>query len=157
MKLIESTKSKIIKDKNGQNIPHSESTEAVSIHYNIVNNDYLNDSRVSYTFIHNKSFNQLLDISLKAFIFLKTFDSEFLYIEVWFTNQNSKLIVTEEKNKYYISYVQNNQNYSNLYSDYSIISNTEYDRSGNSNSSFHLGADILYLLLLNDFFPFFHV
>ena len=97
MKLIESTKSKIIKDKNGQNIPHLESTEAVLIHYNIVNNDYLNDSRVSYTFIHNKSFNQLLDISLKAFIFLKTFDSEFLYIEVWFTNQNSKLIVTEDK------------------------------------------------------------
>ena len=28
--------------------------------------------------------------SPKKFIFLKTFNSEFTYIEVWFTNQNSK-------------------------------------------------------------------
>ena len=37
------------------------------------------------------------------------------------------------------------------------MSDTEYDRSGNSNLSFHVGADILNLLLLYEFFMFFHV
>ena len=43
-----------------------------------------------YIFVPNKSFGQLLDISPKNFIFLKIFYSEFSYIEVWFTDQNSK-------------------------------------------------------------------
>ena len=40
-----------------------------------------------------------------------------------------------------------------------IISNTEYDTSGNSNFSFHVGASkfLLNLLFLHDFFTFFHV
>ena len=66
-------------------------------HCNIVNKDYQQDSRVSYTFVPNKSFGQLLDISPKNFIFLKTFDSEFSYIEVWFTDQNSKPLEIEDK------------------------------------------------------------
>ena len=36
------------------------------------------------TFVPNKSFGQLLNISPDNFIFLKTFDSEFSYIDVWF-------------------------------------------------------------------------
>ena len=36
------------------------------------------------------------------------------------------------------------------------MSDTEYDPSDNSNSSFHAGADILNLLFLYDFI-FFHV
>ena len=47
-------------------------------------------SRVLYMLFPNKAFGQLLDISPKNLIFLKTFDSEFLYIEVWYTDQNSK-------------------------------------------------------------------
>ena len=50
-----------------------------------------------YTYISNKSFGQLLNITPKNFIFLKTFDSEFSYIEVWFTDQNSKLLGIEDK------------------------------------------------------------
>ena len=69
----------------------------VLIHCNIVNNNYQQDSRVLYTFVPNKSFGQLLDISPKNFIFLKTFDSEFSYIEVWFTDQNSKPLEIEDK------------------------------------------------------------
>ena len=52
---------------------------------------------ISYTFVPNKSFGQLLDISPKMFICLKTFDSKFSYIEVWFTDQNSKPLVIEDK------------------------------------------------------------
>ena len=50
-----------------------------------------------YKFVSNKSFGQLLDISPKNFIFLKTFDSEFSYIEVWFTDQNSNPLEIEDK------------------------------------------------------------
>ena len=78
-------------------MPHLEITEVVLVHFNIVNNDYQQDSRVFYTFVPNKSFGQLLDISPKNFIFLKTFDSEFSYIEVWFTDQNSKPLEIEDK------------------------------------------------------------
>ena len=54
------------------------------------------DSRVLYTFIPNKSFGQILDISPKSFIFLKLFNSEFSYIEVWFTDQNSEPLEMED-------------------------------------------------------------
>ena len=97
MKLLGSTKNKITENENGENVLHLEITEVVLIHCNIVNNDYQQDSRVLYTFVPNKSFGQLLDISPKNFIFLKTFDSEFSYIEVWFTDQNSKPLEIEDK------------------------------------------------------------
>ena len=77
MKLLESTKRKITRDENGENVPHLEINEVILVHYNIVNNDYQQDSRVLFIFIPNKSFSQLLDISPKTFIFWKTFDSEF--------------------------------------------------------------------------------
>ena len=46
MKLLGSTKNKITKDKNGENVPHLEITEVILVHCNIVNNDYQQDSRV---------------------------------------------------------------------------------------------------------------
>ena len=56
MKLLGSTKSKINKDKNGENLTHLEITEVVLIHCYIVNNNYQQHSRVLYTFVPNKSF-----------------------------------------------------------------------------------------------------
>ena len=97
MKLLGSTKSRITKDKNGENVPHLEITEEILVHCSIVNNDYQQDSRVLYTFVPNKSFGQLLDISPKNLIFWKTFNSEFLCIEVWFTDQNSEPLEIEDK------------------------------------------------------------
>ena len=55
-------------------MPRLEITEEVLIYCNIVNNDYQQNSRVLYTFVPNKSFGQLLDISPKNFIFSKTFN-----------------------------------------------------------------------------------
>ena len=78
-------------------MPHLENTEVVIVHCNIVNNDYQQDSRVLYTFVPNKWFGQLLDILPNYFIFLKTFNPEFLYIEVWFIDQNSKPLEIEDK------------------------------------------------------------
>ena len=78
-------------------MPHLEINEVILVHCNIVNNDYQQDSRVLYTFVPNKSFGQLLDISPKNVIFLKTSDLGFWYFEVWYTDQNSKLLETEDK------------------------------------------------------------
>ena len=77
MNLLGSTENKKTKDENGENVPRLEITEAVLVHCNIVNNDYQLDSRVLYTFVPNKSFDQLSNISPQNFIFSKTFDSEF--------------------------------------------------------------------------------
>ena len=97
MKLLVITKSKITKDENAENVSHLEITKVVSIHCNIVNNDYQQDSRVLYTIVPNKSFGQLLDISPKSFTILKTFNSDFSYIGVWFTDQISKPLEIEDK------------------------------------------------------------
>ena len=67
MKLLGSTKSKVTKNENGENVPQLEIAEVVLIHCNIVNNDYQQDSRVLYTFVPNESFVQLLNISPKNF------------------------------------------------------------------------------------------
>ena len=56
MKLLRSTKSKITKDTNGENVPHLEINEVVLVNCNIVSNNYQQDSRVLDTFVPNKSF-----------------------------------------------------------------------------------------------------
>ena len=97
MKLLGSTENKITKDKNGENVPHLEITEVVLVHCNIVNNDCQQDSRVLYTFIPNKPFGSLFEISPTNHIFLKTLNSEFQTIKVWFTDQNSHPLETEDR------------------------------------------------------------
>ena len=97
MKLLGSIKNKITKDKNSENVPRLEITEVVLVHCNIVNNDYQQDSRVLYTFVPNKPFGSLLEISPKNHIFLKTFSSEFQDIRVWFADQNSQPLEIEDR------------------------------------------------------------
>ena len=75
MKLLGNTENEITKDKDGENVPHLEITEVILVHCNIVNSGYQQDSRVLYTFVSNKPFGSLLEIS-PANIFLKTFNSE---------------------------------------------------------------------------------
>ena len=74
-----------------------EITGVILIHFNVAINSCQQNSRVLYTFAPNNSFGQLLDISPKKFIFLKTFDSKFSYIEVWFTDQNCNPLDIEDK------------------------------------------------------------
>ena len=69
MKLLGSTESKITKDKNGKNVPHFEIVELVLIHCNLVNNNYQQNSRILYTFVPNKPFDSLLEISPPIHIF----------------------------------------------------------------------------------------
>ena len=67
------------------------------VHCGIVNNDYQQDSRVLYTFVPRKSFGSLLEIFPMSHIFLKTFNSEYDQIKVWFTDQNSQPLEIEER------------------------------------------------------------
>ena len=97
MTLLGSNKNKTNKDKNDENVSYLEITEVVLMHCNIVNNDYQQDSRVLFTFVPNKAFGQLLNISPKNFIFLETFVSDFGCIKGWFTDQNFKLLEIKDK------------------------------------------------------------
>ena len=55
------------------------------------------DLRVLYTFVSNKPFGQFLVILSKTFIFLKAFNSEHSYIQVWITDQSPKTLEIEDK------------------------------------------------------------
>ena len=97
MKLLGSTEIKITKDKNGEYVPDLEIVEVVLVHCNLVNNDYQQNSRILYTFVPNKTFGNLLEISPPNHVFLKTFNSEFQGIKIWFTDQTSKPLEVEDK------------------------------------------------------------
>ena len=62
-----------------------------------MNNDYQQDWRVLYTFVPNKPFGQLLEISPTNFIFLKTFNLEYQAIEVWFTDKKNQPLEVEDR------------------------------------------------------------
>ena len=81
IKLIGSTKSKIDRDKNGENVPHLKITEVVLVHCNIVSKDYRKYSRFLHTFVPDKSFGQLLDISLKNLYFKKPLIQSFYVLK----------------------------------------------------------------------------
>ena len=97
MKLLGSTESKITKDKNSENVSHLEIVELVLVHCNLVNNDYQQDSRILFTFVPNKTFGSLLEMSPTNQLFSKTFNSEFQEGKIWFTDQTSKPLVLEDK------------------------------------------------------------
>ena len=69
IKVLGSTKKKITKDKNDENVPHLEITEVVLVHCDVVNNYYQQDSRVLYTLVPNKLFGSLVEISSTSHIF----------------------------------------------------------------------------------------
>ena len=97
MKLLGSTEHKIIKDKNGENVPLLEISEVVLVHCNIVNNKYQQHWRDLYTVFANKVFGSPLEISPTNHIFLKRFNSEYHEIMVWFTDQISRALQIQDK------------------------------------------------------------
>ena len=96
MKLLGSTKDIIDADKNSENVPKLENVEVVLVHYNLVNNAYQQHSRVLFAFVPTKEYGQLISISPKSLIFLKTMNTEFSEIEVWFTDQNNNALEIED-------------------------------------------------------------
>ena len=96
MKLLGSSKKIVDKDKNGENVPKLESDEVVLVYCDLVKNDYQHSSKVLFTFFPNKKFGQSINISPHAFTMMNTINTEFSYVEVWFTDQNSKALEIED-------------------------------------------------------------
>ena len=96
MKLLGSTRDTIDADKNCENVPRIENVEVVLVHCNLVNNSYQQASRVLFTFVPNKRYGQLISISPNSLFFLKTMNTKFSEIEIWFTYQNNNALEIED-------------------------------------------------------------
>ena len=96
MRLLGSTKKVVDKDKNGEIVPKLESVEVVLVHCNLVKNDYQHTSKVLFSFVPNKQFGQLINISPHSLTMMNTVNTEFSSVEVWFTDQASKALEIED-------------------------------------------------------------
>ena len=96
MKLLGSTKKVVDKDKNGKDVPKLESAEVVAVHCKLVCNNYQQTSKVLFTFVPSKQFGQLINIAPHSLTMLSTINTEFSFIGVWFTDQNSKPFKIED-------------------------------------------------------------
>ena len=96
MKLLGSAKTDADKDKDGENIPKLESVEVVLVYCNLVKNNYQDTSKVLFSFVLNKQFGQLINISPHSLRMMNTVNTEFYSVEVWFTDQASKALQIED-------------------------------------------------------------
>ena len=85
MKLLGSTKKDVDKDKDGENVQKLEPAEVVLVHRNLFKNDYQHTSKVLFTFVPNKQFGQLINISPHSLTMMNTLDTEFSSVEICFT------------------------------------------------------------------------
>ena len=91
-----SSKKDIDQDKDGEIVPKLEAVEVVLVHCNLVNSNYQQASKVLFTFVPNKQFGQLMNISAHSLVMLNTRNTEFSFIKVWFTDQYSKKLEIED-------------------------------------------------------------
>ena len=96
MKLLGSTKDIIDADKNSENVPRLENVEVFLVHCNLLNNSYQQHSRVLFIFIPNKQYGQLISISPHSLVFLKTMNTDFSEIGIWFTDQINDALGIED-------------------------------------------------------------
>ena len=96
MKLLGSAKDTIDADKNSENVPKLENVEVALVHFTLVNNAYQQHSRVLFTFVPNKQYGQLISISPHSLVFLKTMNTDFSEIEIWYTDQNNNALEIED-------------------------------------------------------------
>ena len=96
MKILGSTSNITDKDKNSDTVPKLENVEVDLVHCNLVNNSYQQHSRVLFTFVPNRQYGQLISISPHSLVFLKTMNTEFSEIEIWFTDQNNNALEIED-------------------------------------------------------------
>ena len=90
MTLFGSTKKLADKTKNGV-------AEVILIRYNLVDNQYQQQSDVLYTFTPNKSYAKLLNLEPSNLVFLKTYNTEFDEIIITLTDQNVRPLEMEDK------------------------------------------------------------
>ena len=90
MKFLGRTKKDVDSNKTGEIVPKLESVEVVLVHYNLVKNDYQHSSKVLFSFVPNKQFGQLINISPNTLTMMNMINTDFWHIEIWFTDQFSK-------------------------------------------------------------------
>ena len=90
MRLLGSTKKDADADKNSENVPKLKSVEVVLVQCKLVKNDYQHSSKVLFSFVLNKQFEQLINIRPNTLAMMKTVNTDFSLAEVWFTDQTSK-------------------------------------------------------------------
>ena len=96
MRLLRSTKKDVDKDENSEIVPKLESVEVVLVHCNLAKKDYQHRSELLFTFVLNKQFGQLINISPHSLTMMNTVNTEFSFVEVWFTDQASKALEIED-------------------------------------------------------------
>ena len=96
MRLLGSTKKDVDSDKNSENVPKLESVEVALVHCNLVKNDYQHSSKVLFSFVPNKQFGELINISPNTLTMMNTIKTEFSFVEVWFTDQINKALEIED-------------------------------------------------------------
>ena len=96
IKLLGRTKKDFDQDKDGEDVPKLEFVEAILVHCNLVNNNYQQASKLLFTFALNKQFGQLINILSHSLTMLNTRNTEFSFVEIWFTDQNSKQLEIED-------------------------------------------------------------
>ena len=96
MKLLGSTKYIINADKSSENVPRLENVEVVLLHCNLRNNAYQQASKILFTFAPKKQYGQLINISPHSLVFIKTMNTDFSKVEVWFTDQNNDALEIED-------------------------------------------------------------
>ena len=96
MKLLGSSTDTIDGNKNSELVPKLESVDLVLVHCNVVNNSYQQASEVLFMFAPNNNYGQLITISPETLIVLKTVNTEFSFIEIWFTDQDNRLLEIED-------------------------------------------------------------
>ena len=74
--------------KNVENVPKLEILRNVLVFCNLVENVYLQDSKLLFSFAPNSRFGSLLSITPQVLKYCDTVDSIFDYIEISFTDQN---------------------------------------------------------------------
>ena len=82
MKLLGSTKQDVHLDKNRENVPKLESVEVVLVHCNLVKNDYQHSSKVLFSFVPNKQFGHLINISPNTLTMMNTIKTDFSFVKV---------------------------------------------------------------------------
>ena len=82
MKLLGSTED-VDQDKDEEDVPKLESDKVALVHCNLVNNNYQQASKILFTFVRNKQFGQLINISLHSLTMLGTINTEFSSVVYW--------------------------------------------------------------------------
>ena len=96
MRLLGSSSDTIDGNKNSELVPKLESVDLVLVHCNVVNNNYQQAFKVLSTFVPNKKYGQLITVSPETLMMLKTVNTEFLFIEIWFTDQDNRPLEIED-------------------------------------------------------------